>query len=113
MSALQTTVAAHESTIQEQQLSLTTQQNVVTLMEQQLVAMETAAHELQADIDRDPNHDQLNQFSVMDEAGLTTLLVSKEFNPPCVAVICDMISLLAYATDQYKQVNELGQRLFF
>jgi hypothetical protein len=111
LSSLQTTVAAHESTIQEQRLSLTTQQNLVTLMEQRLVAIETTAHELRADIDKDPHHDQLHKFSLIDKAGLTALLVSEEFDLPHVAVFCDMISLLAYATDQYKQVHELGQRL--
>ena len=75
------------------------------------MTIETAGSELRADIDKDPHHDQLHQFSLMDEAGLTALLISKEFDPPRVAVFCDMISLLAHATDQYKQVNELGQRL--
>jgi hypothetical protein len=111
VSSLQTTVAAHESTIQEQRLSLTTQQNLVTLMEQRLVAIETTARELRADIDKDPHHDQLHQFSLIDKAGLTALLVSEEFDLPRLAVFCDMISLLAYATDQYKLVHELGQRL--
>lgn len=54
--------------------------------------------------------DQMNCYSLMDEAGLTALLEDEDFDPSRVAVFCEMCSLLSDATEAFKGISELGER---
>jgi hypothetical protein len=109
-SSFSTQLAHLEGLISAQQAALSTQQDLLQAQQLELAQHRKQFTTLTAVAELASQQDQMNRFSLMDEAGLTTLLMEEDFDPSRVAVFCDMNSLLSHATEAFKGIAELGER---
>jgi hypothetical protein len=109
-SSFSTHLARLEGLISAQQTALSTQQELLQAQQLELAQHRDQFTALRAVAELASQQDQMNRFSLMDEAGLTTLLMEEDFDPSRVAVFCDMNSLLSHATEAFKGIAELGER---
>lgn len=89
-------MTAHEEALQQQKLTIDQQQQLLVLIQEWLDIMESTARSLCTDTEADFNQNPLHQYSLMDELGLTAMLTEEGFDTPCVAIFCDMISLMSH-----------------
>ena len=92
------------------QFSLTAQQELLEAQQLELAQQREHIATLRAEAAVVSQQDQMNRYSLMDEAGLTALLEDEGFDPSRVAIFCDMNSLLSHATEAFKGITELGER---
>ena len=90
-----------------QQSQLDDRQAAIDAQKVEMTALKADLQALQGDSPRA----HFNQFNLHDEDSLAAFLDEHDFDPSRVAAFCDMNSLMSHATDQFKGISELGERI--
>ena len=107
LSSLHGLIVELQQKVSDQQAQLDQRQALLDAQRADINALRADLQVLQGDSSRT----HFNQFSLQDESSLAAFLEEHEFDPSRVAAFCDMDSLLSHATEQFKGVTELGERI--